>query len=162
MKQFIHDLLNHQLWADTVHWNAFEKFPRALEDPKILYRLNHIHQGQHGFLLAIQQLEIKLPDEVQEEPASLKAYAQGTHRMIQEFMQDLTEEMLDKKVSIPRFNNPEFTITRTEAFMQMTTHSHYHRGQNATRLRELGGEPPMTDLIIWYWKGRPQPEWDLV
>ena len=34
-------------------------------------------------------------------------------------------------------------------------HSHYHRGQNATRLRELGGEPPMTDLIVWYWKGRP-------
>jgi uncharacterized damage-inducible protein DinB len=38
-------------------------------------------------------------------------------------------------------------------------HSHYHRGQNATRLRELGGEPPPTDLIVWYWKGRPAPEW---
>jgi uncharacterized damage-inducible protein DinB len=38
-------------------------------------------------------------------------------------------------------------------------HSHYHRGQNATRLRELGGEPPMTDLIVWYWKGRPRPDW---
>jgi uncharacterized damage-inducible protein DinB len=38
-------------------------------------------------------------------------------------------------------------------------HSQHHRGQNATRLRELGGEPPMTDLIVWYWKGRPGPRW---
>jgi hypothetical protein len=32
-------------------------------------------------------------------------------------------------------------------------------GQNATRLRELGGAPPMTDLIVWYWKGRPLSDW---
>jgi uncharacterized damage-inducible protein DinB len=38
-------------------------------------------------------------------------------------------------------------------------HSHYHRGQNATRLRELGGTPPNTDLIVWYWKGQPESEW---
>ena len=38
-------------------------------------------------------------------------------------------------------------------------HSHYHRGQNATRLRELGAEPPGTDLIVWYWKSRPAPAW---
>jgi uncharacterized damage-inducible protein DinB len=38
-------------------------------------------------------------------------------------------------------------------------HSHFHRGQNATRLRELGGEPPTTDYIFWLWKGRPKPVW---
>jgi uncharacterized damage-inducible protein DinB len=38
-------------------------------------------------------------------------------------------------------------------------HSHHHRGQNATRLRELGGVPPSTDLIVWYWKGKPTPSW---
>jgi tetratricopeptide (TPR) repeat protein len=31
--------------------------------------------------------------------------------------------------------------------------------KRATRLRGLGGEPPMTDLIVWYWKGRPAPSW---
>ena len=38
-------------------------------------------------------------------------------------------------------------------------HSQHHRAQNATRLRELGGKPPTTDLIVWYWKGRPAPHW---
>ena len=35
----------------------------------------------------------------------------------------------------------------------------YHRGQNATRLRELGGEPPLTDFVAWLWKGRPDGKW---
>jgi uncharacterized damage-inducible protein DinB len=34
-----------------------------------------------------------------------------------------------------------------------------HRGQNARRLRELGGEPPTTDLIVWIAAGRPPPDW---
>jgi len=50
-------------------------------------------------------------------------------------------------------------ISIGEALTQAAMHSHYHRGQNATRLRELGGEPPMTDYIVWLWKGRPQPAW---
>ena len=36
---------------------------------------------------------------------------------------------------------------------------HIHRGQNATRVRELNGVPPTTDLIVWQWKGRPDGAW---
>jgi hypothetical protein len=32
-------------------------------------------------------------------------------------------------------------VTVTEALTQCAMHSHYHRAQNATRLRELGGGP---------------------
>jgi uncharacterized damage-inducible protein DinB len=38
-------------------------------------------------------------------------------------------------------------------------HSHYHRGQNATRLRELGGVPPGTDFIEWLREGQPSARW---
>src|SRR5262249_13698581 len=30
--------------------------------------------------------------------------------------------------------------------------------QNVTRFRDLGGEPPPVDLIVWFWKGRPAPQ----
>ena len=66
---------------------------------------------------------------------------------------------LDEYIDIPWFKDPPLSITVTEALTQCAMHSHYHRGQNATRLRELGGEPPLTDLIGWYWKGRPAPVW---
>jgi hypothetical protein len=55
--------------------------------------------------------------------------------------------------------DPPLTITVAEALTQCAMHSHYHRGQNATRLRDLGGEPPPTDLIYWQWKGRPAGAW---
>ncbi len=49
-------------------------------------------------------------------------------------------------------------INKARALLQMTAHSNYHRAQNATRLRELGSKPPLTDLIFWYWKGQPEAE----
>jgi uncharacterized damage-inducible protein DinB len=54
-----------------------------------------------------------------------------------------------------------------KALLQDAMHSHYHRGQgrtitagrDATRLRELGGEPPMTDMMVLVLKRRPAPVW---
>jgi uncharacterized damage-inducible protein DinB len=39
--------------------------------------------------------------------------------------------------------------------LQAITHSQHHRGQNASRMRQLGATPPMTDFVIWYALGRP-------
>ena len=72
---------------------------------------------------------------------------------------DLSDARLAEPVSIVWFKDPPLTITVAEALTQCAMHSHYHRGQNATRLRELGGEPPTTDLIFWQWKGRPPGAW---
>jgi uncharacterized damage-inducible protein DinB len=38
-------------------------------------------------------------------------------------------------------------------------HGQAHRGQNATRMRDLGWKPPTTDYVIWVDKGRPDPDW---
>jgi len=60
---------------------------------------------------------------------------------------------------VPWFKDPPLSLTVAEALTQGAMHSQYHRGQNATRLRDLGGEPPTTDYIVWLWKGRPQADW---
>jgi uncharacterized damage-inducible protein DinB len=38
-------------------------------------------------------------------------------------------------------------------------HTQHHRGQVCTRLREVGGEPPTVDFIVWLWENRPDPTW---
>jgi hypothetical protein len=43
--------------------------------------------------------------------------------------------------------------------MQVVMHSQSHRGQCASRSREPGGKPPMTDFIIWL-RTRPAPVWE--
>ena len=62
-------------------------------------------------------------------------------------------------IEVPWFRPPA-KISIRQALTQAAMHSHYHRGQNATRLRELGGVPPMTDFIAWLHKGQPPAQWD--
>jgi len=49
--------------------------------------------------------------------------------------------------------------TLGDTLLQVPMHSTYHRGQVNARIRELGGEPPLVDYIVWVWLGRPAAEW---
>jgi uncharacterized damage-inducible protein DinB len=49
--------------------------------------------------------------------------------------------------------------TLGESAWQVFSHTTYHRGQVATRVREIGGEPPTIDYLMWVWSGRPAPSW---
>ena len=89
----------------------------------------------------------------------MKTYAREYHEAIAQSLDRITDARLAETIAIPWFTNPPLQLSVAEALTQCAMHSHYHRGQNATRLRDLGGEPPPTDLIMWYWKGRPTPAW---
>ena len=75
-----------------------------------------------------------------------------------ERLRTTSPEALEEIVEIPWFQ-PTLKISCRQALMQAAMHSHYHRGQNATRLRELGGVPPTTDFILWLNKGQPPADW---
>ena len=143
MNPLLRDFYGHQVWADAEQWHCIEAQPSAAGDVAIKNRLHHIHMVQRVFLWAVSDrtaaLEVTKPDDFAS-LADLKRYARDYHDM-------------------PWFTNPPLSITVIEALTQCAMHSHYHRGQNATRLRELGADPPGTDLIVWYWKGRPAPTW---
>ena len=49
--------------------------------------------------------------------------------------------------------------TLAESAWQVFSHTTYHRGQAATRVREIGGEPPTVDFLVWVWQGKPAPSW---
>lgn len=162
MNPLLRDFCAHQFWADAEHWRAIESHAPAAADSAIRTRLHHIHMVQHAFLQAARDraadFSITKPEDFAS-LADLSAYARGAHDGLERFLASVTDTYLDERIAIPWFRDPPLSITVTEALTQCAMHSHYHRGQNATRLRELGGEPPMTDLIVWYWKGRPAPAW---
>ena len=162
MNPLLRDFCAHQAWADAEHWRAIETHASAIDDTAIRNRLHHIHLVQHAFLWAVGDRSTdfsitKLDDFAS--LADLKAYAHGALDGLERFLASVTGGRLDDRIAMPWFRDPPLSITVTEALTQCAMHSHYHRGQNATRIRELGGEPPMTDLIAWYWKGRPAPVW---
>jgi uncharacterized damage-inducible protein DinB len=81
-------------------------------------------------------------------------------------MGDLGRQDLSRPLVVPWARMVESRLGRKaeepslgETLLQVVMHSTYHRGQVNTRLRELGGEPPLTDYIVWVWLGKPQPDW---
>ena len=162
MNQLLRDLYSHQAWADAEHWRAFETYPDALVDDAIRKRLHHIHFAQHAYLWIVEGTQTPLkrtsPGDFRT-PPELKQYAQEYHARITIFLDQIGDARLSEPVTIPWFKDPTLSVSVEYALMQASMHSQYHRGQNATRLRELGGNPPPTDLIVWLWKSRPLPQW---
>jgi uncharacterized damage-inducible protein DinB len=62
---------------------------------------------------------------------------------------------LDKMIALPRGPKGPFEAPAGVLLLQALTHSQHYRGQNVSRIRQLGAIPPMTDFVIWYALGRP-------
>ena len=161
MNALLRDFFEHQVWADAEHWRAIGGHDIARDDQVIRARLHHIAIVQRAFLWGVgdRQDEFLLTNSEDFTFDSLKEYAREHHDRISAYMAAVTDARLAEPVELPWFKDPPLTLRVEEALAQCAMHSHYHRGQNATRMRELGAEPPMTDLIFWYWKGRPAPDW---
>ena len=161
MASYLEELFAHQEWADAEHWRAFESHAEALRDKAIRERLVHIHLVQHAFLWITGPRTIEFAlKKVEDFPsdAELKSYAQEANIGLTQLLKSLSPEQLAENIAVPWFK-PTLTISRQHALTQAAMHSHYHRGQNATRLRELGGVPPMTDFIVWLRDGKPDAKW---
>lgn len=162
MNSYLEELYAHQEWADAEHWRASEAHPRALADKAIRERLLHIHLVQHGFLWitgpGTSGFEFKKLEDFPS-MAELKKYGRQGLADLKELVRTATQEQIEGIIEIPWFQPPA-RVSRRQALTQAAMHSHYHRGQNATRLRELGGAPPMTDFIVWLHKGQPAAQWD--
>jgi uncharacterized damage-inducible protein DinB len=162
MKHVLSDLYGHQAWANAEHWRAIQAHAPAAADRAIHDRLHHIMQVQQAFLWIVQGSSAaptwtKPTDYA--DVASMAPVARRADSDALALVGSISEERLETIVPVPWFKDPPLSLQVSQALLQAAMHSHYHRGQNATRLRELGGEPPLTDLIVWYWKGRPAAEW---
>ena len=163
MNPLLRDFYGHQAWADAEHWRAIEALPAARADKAIRDRLHHIHLVQRGFRWVVGDRETPFAFTKPEDFASLRdlrSYAREYHEEVARFLDAMPAARFDETIDILWFKDPPLRITVTEALTQCAMHSQWHRGQNATRLRELGVEPPPVDLIVWYWKGRPAAAWE--
>ncbi len=153
------DLIGHQGWADAQHWRALRAHARALEDEALRARLHHLHAVQHAFLALAEERPLMLTKPEDFTSDALHAYARDAQVGYARLARTLDSATLARRVDVPWFREPALSLGVGEVLLQATMHSQHHRGQNATRLRELGGAPPTTDLIVWFWHGRPEPQW---
>ncbi len=151
--ELLTDLARHQAWADAAHWKAFHENAALWADAEIHTRLNHI-LGAQKMLATLASGQIPDPAAMKQvQPMDeLEASMRKAHA---DFAAALASADLDKIVSLPRGPNGPFEAPAGVIFVQAMMHSQHHRGQNASRMRQLSVTPPMTDYIFWYALGRP-------
>jgi uncharacterized damage-inducible protein DinB len=157
MLPMIRELFNHQAWADAAILTAVRSHSAAREDEALRKTLHHIVVTQRAFL----SLFLERPFDPKTEfrvPTTLKdieALFREAHRDEIAYVGKLEEAGLSRVLELPWIGS---RASIGEALMQVVMHSQAHRGQCATRLRAIGGNPPITDFIIWI-KDRPAPVW---
>jgi uncharacterized damage-inducible protein DinB len=149
----LQELAQHQAWADAAHWKALRENDALMEDAGIQQRLNH--------MISALRLLTRLARGETPDPSAMKDTlpADQLEGAMTKANADLFEATktfdLEKKIALPRGPQGPWEAPAGVLLLQAITHSQHHRGQNASRMREMGATPPMTDYIVWYALGRP-------
>lgn len=151
MIELIQSLFAHSAWADIAILKAVAAHDRAFADDELRKWLHHTVFVQRFFLSLFQQRpfdaerEKQVPATVDEmERRFQEAHADGAA-----YTAGLDEAELARTIGFPVPAWKDFHPPVRDALMQVVMHGEHHRAQIATRLRTLGGTPPMTDYIIW-------------
>jgi uncharacterized damage-inducible protein DinB len=151
--ELLRELARHQAWADNEHWKALHSNSALLEDAEIHKRLNHMVMAVR-MLTALSRGETPDPSGMKDvEPADQLEAALGAAN--RELMDALNTVDLQKMIALPRGPRGPWEAPAGVLLLQAITHSQHHRGQNASRMRQLGATAPMTDFVVWYALGRP-------
>lgn len=165
----LQESLDHLEWADAEILGVALAVPAASHDERIRTLLIHIHEVQWAYLQLWRDEPVVIPErESFAGLESVSAWARDYHTRRRHFVSGLVTADLDRHIVFPwakqlsaRFGKVYPTSLR-QSMLQVTLHSAYHRGQVATRLREVGAEPPLVDFVAWVWRGQPSANWPAV
>jgi uncharacterized damage-inducible protein DinB len=169
------DTFAHMEWADALVWGVTLRIEGGAEDEHLQSTMAHLHLVQRGFLglwcstldSAVEELlDPNVDPEGLASATERRDWARRYYPWARKLLAELEPGDLDRVVQIPwagrieeRIGRPPMHVTLRETLYQVVAHSMHHRGQVNRRIRELGGEPPLTDYIAWLWMGRPDPAW---
>ncbi len=87
------------------------------------------------------------------ERAELSKRLAGLDRELAEFASGLSAADLVGALEYRNLSGGAFSQPLWQPLQHLANHSTYHRGQVVTMLRQLGVQPPHTDLIVFYREG---------
>jgi uncharacterized damage-inducible protein DinB len=162
----LQDLYRHMEWADAAVWRAVFESERALADKKLRDWFYHLHLVQRAFIRAWRNEPANQPFPTFEDMISVCSWGRSYYNEIFSYLEPLSDEEISQTMQLPwaelvteQLGRAPAPITIGETMLQVSLHSLYHRGQINTRLREVGGEPPTVDYIVWVWLEKPAASW---
>jgi uncharacterized damage-inducible protein DinB len=157
MLEMLRDLVGHKAWASAALFRAIRNSDAAHDDA-LRTLLHHIILANRFWLFSCLDRPFAVAEESRV-PGSLPDLAdlfRTTHDLEAEWLSRAGESELSRRLEGPLI--PGGSCSIAQAYMQVCMHSQGHRSQCASRLRALGGQPPVTDFIVWL-MDRPQAQW---
>lgn len=157
----LRDLVHHKAWASSVLLTAIQNSVRAADDDGLRTLLHHIILANRFWLFSCLDRPFTIDAESQV-PGSLREVVElfrSTHVMEGKWVAEADDAVLERRLEGPLI--PGGSCSIAQAYLQVCMHSQGHRSQCASRLRGLGGEPPVTDFIVWLVE-RPVAQWSSV
>ena len=162
----LRDLYLHMDWADAQVWSAVYKSEPAPVDEKLRNYFYHLHLVQHAWLRAWRHESVDVPFPTFDDAISVRDWGRSYYDQIYDHLDSLTDEEIAQPMVLPwaelvekQLGRAPAPISIAQTMQQIPLHSLYHRGQINARLREVGGEPPTVDYIVWIWLDRPRADW---
>ena len=164
MLSYIKDLSEHMAWADSKIWTEVMKISKHSNIKDIFDLLFHLHSVQHAYLCIWTNQQLDQFENIKfDNLDDLSNWRLDFHKKNERFISGMDEEKLTQPVNIPwtkylekKIGKKPDTSNLIQTILQVIMHSTYHRAQINTKIREVRGEPPMTDYIFWVWIGKPK------
>jgi uncharacterized damage-inducible protein DinB len=155
----VREMLLYMLWADRLMLKAVrEVSPEDLARDagvsfgSLLGTMVHMLGSQRLWLSRFSGHPIERRPELADFP-DLPSWIQGweeTASAIEAFLAALTPEQLAAEITWVDTEGPVYTRPLWQPVVHMVNHNTYHRGQVVSLLRQLGYEPPKTDMIRYF------------
>jgi uncharacterized damage-inducible protein DinB len=158
MLETLRDLVAHKGYANAAILQAIARSGAARADPGLNALLHHVLLANRFWMLAVLGEPFVAEDE--------SRLSRSFDELVQRFstLQDLESRWLAAaaEIDLARVLRdpliPGGTCSVREALLQVCMHSHGHRSQIATRLRDHGVAPPPTEFVYWL-TSRPAAIW---
>ncbi|MDH4069821.1 MAG: DinB family protein [Ignavibacteria bacterium] len=160
--QELKSLHAYSSWADNRIFDSLE----ALPSEQYLRNLGSSHGGIHGtmiHLVGAQKIWLErfkgetgpfLATDPPESLAALKRVWEKVGYDTAKWLGMLNDSKLNGTFSMKNLKGETLTQIFWQAFQHLANHSSYHRGQVVTMMRQLGAQPPTTDMILFYMESR--------
>jgi uncharacterized damage-inducible protein DinB len=154
----VRQLLLYTLWADRICLKAIEEVDAAdlarstgSSFGSLLGTLAHILVAQRLWLARFEGKALERLPEIADFPdwERLTAAWAETSAELGFFLAALTAEQVGAELAWTSTEGVTYSRPLWQPVLHLVNHTTYHRGQVVSQLRQLGYEPPSTDLIYF-------------
>jgi uncharacterized damage-inducible protein DinB len=136
------NLFRYEIWAKR---RVLESLREAVPPAKAAELFAHILAGQEVWLAVCAARTVpRFPSGL---AAPSRTAKQRSRAWNEAYIASLNDEALEKKIAYSNQHGHHWHHTPRQVLTHLALHSHYHRGQIASRLREAGLTPNNTHFI---------------